>query len=289
MDFTGKLILIVGGSSGIGLATARQLAAKGADVWILARTKEKLVKAESEIRNHCRSSGQRIGYLVADVSDEKQVTSVLNQWIAEAGVPDIVINSNGIVEPGYFENQSAQVFHLMMDANFFGVLHVIKAVIPGMIARQSGHIVNLSSLAGLVGWYGYTAYASSKFAIRGLSEQLRTELKPYGIRVSIVFPNDTQTPQLEYDDLHKPPETKALTSMFGSPLKADFVARTIIKGIEHNKFSIIPGWDLKALIFLYNSFPGLILPVLDKLVSMALNKTQSSHRKPIVPQPVKHT
>ena len=215
------------------------------------------------------------------------MTSVIRGWIAKEGVPDIVINSAGIVEPGYFENQSIDIFHQMMNVNFFGSLHIIKAVVPGMIARQSGHIVNISSLAGMVGWYGYTAYASSKFAIRGLSEQLRTELKPYGIKVSIVFPNDTLTPQLEYDDLHKPPETKALTSMFGSPLKADFVAKTIVRGIERNQFTIIPGLDLRLLIFLYESMPGIILPVLDMLVGVALKKTNSTHRKLTIDPSVK--
>ena len=279
MDFSGKLILITGGSSGIGLATAKILAAKGANIWILSRDPEKLAKAEAEIRASRKSNDQKIGVMSADVSDEKQVSSILTSWMAESGTPDIVINSSGIVEPGYFEEQTEEIFHQMMDVDFFGTLHVIKTIVPAMIARHSGHIVNISSGAGFVGWFGYSAYGAAKYAVRGLSEQLRTELKPQGIRVSVVFPFDTKTPQLEYDDLHKPPETKALSTMIGSPVKAEFVAKYIVKGIERNRFYIVPGLDIQVLFFLYNSFPGIILPILDWLVERAVKKTNGNGRK----------
>ena len=153
MDFSKKLTLITGGSSGIGLATAYQIAASGADVWILARDPEKLKAAEAKIKAARKSSEQKTGILVADVSNEAQVTSVINEWMNQVGVPDIVINSAGIVEPGYFENQTTAIFRRMLDVDLFGVLHVTRAVSPGMIKRQSGHIVNISSAAGFVGWY----------------------------------------------------------------------------------------------------------------------------------------
>jgi 3-dehydrosphinganine reductase len=279
MDFTKKLTLITGGSSGIGLATACLLAAAGADVWILARDPEKLKAAEAKIKASQKSTDQKTGILVADVSNETQVTSVINQWMSQVGTPDILITSAGIVEPGYFEDQSVKIFHQMMDVDFFGVLHVVRAVSPGMVRRQSGHIVNISSGAGFVGWYGYAAYGSSKFAVRGLSEYLRTEMKPFGIKVSVVFPFDTKTPQLEYDDLHKPPETKALNSLIGSPVKADAVAKAIVKGISRGSFYIIPGFDIQVLYFIYSAFPGIALPILDYLVRIALNRTKSTRRK----------
>jgi len=279
MDFSKKLTLITGGSSGIGLATAYQIAASGADVWILARDPEKLKAAEAKIKAARKSSEQKTGILVADVSNEAQVTSVINEWMNQVGVPDIVINSAGIVEPGYFENQTTAIFRRMLDVDLFGVLHVTRAVSPGMIKRQSGHIVNISSAAGFVGWYGYTAYSSAKFAVRGLSECLRTELKPYGVKVSVVFPFDTDTPQLEYDDLHKPPETKVLSGLVGSPVKVDVVAKTIVKGISHGSFFIIPGIDVQALYFIYSAFPGIALPILDYMVRISLKRTNSKRQK----------
>jgi 3-dehydrosphinganine reductase len=279
MDFSGKLILITGGSSGIGLATACQLSRLGANIWILARDSKKLEGALQQIQEAARSADQQFGMLSADVTNWQEIKDVLTQWKSQIGIPDILINSSGIVEPGYFEETPLETFHLMMDVNYFGMLHVIKNLIPDMIARRSGHIVNISSGAGFVGWYGYGAYGPSKYAVRGLCEQLRTEMKPFGIKVSVVFPFDTQTPQLEYEDTRKPPETKALSSMIGSPVKAEFVAKTILNGITHGNFYIIPGLDVKVLFFLYNAFPGLVLPILDYLVKLALKKTNSQRRK----------
>ncbi len=279
MDYTKKVVLITGGSSGIGLETACQLAASGADIWILARNPEKLKSAEDQIKAARKSTDQRTGTLVADVSNETQITDVINQWISQIGTPDIIINSAGIVEPGYFEDQTVEIFRQMMDVDFFGALHVIRAVVPGMIARQSGHIVNISSGAGFVGWYGYSAYGSAKFALRGLSEYLRTEMKPFGIKVSVVFPFDTETPQLEYDRHHQPPETKVLSGLIGSPVKAEAVARSIVRGISRENFYIIPGLDIQVLFFLYNAFPGIVLPLLDYLVNITLNRTHSTRRK----------
>ena len=279
MDFKDKLVLITGGSSGIGLTIACQLAALGADIWILARDCEKLEKAEAQIKAARRSSEQRTGYLSVDVADRTRVTEILRQWTSEVGTPDLVFNCAGIVEPGYVEDQGEEIYRHQMDVDFFGILHVILAVLPGMIKRHSGHFINMSSGAGLVGWYGYTVYGSTKFAVRGLSEHLRTELKPYGIKVSVVFPFDTKTPQLVYDDLHKPPETKALSSLIGTPFEPEFIAKTIIKGVSKGSFYIIPGFEIKVLYFLYSAFPWLMLPVLDYLVNIALNRTHSTRRK----------
>ena len=112
-----------------------------------------------------------------------------------------------------------------MATNYFGTLHVIKAVTPGMIDRGSGHIVNICSLGGFLGVFGYSAYCASKYAVRGLSDVLRAELRPYGIHFSVVYPPDTDTPQLAYENPFKPPETRALGS--GKALSAAEVARTI--------------------------------------------------------------
>ncbi len=121
----------------------------------------------------------------------------------------------------------------MMAVNYFGTLHVVKTVLPGMLARGSGHIVTISSLAGVVGVFGYTAYGASKYAVRGFSDALRAELKPQGIGVSIVYPPDTDTPQLAYEKLYKPPETKAITEV-GGMIPAEKVAQAIVHGVARD-------------------------------------------------------
>ena len=113
-----------------------------------------------------------------------------------SGVPDLVINSAGIARPGEFEGVTLDDFDQMMAINFMGTVNVTHAILPAMLQRKSGHIVNISSLVGFLGMYGYTAYASSKFAIRGFTDSLRAEVKTKGIDLSIVFPTDTDTPQL---------------------------------------------------------------------------------------------
>jgi len=144
-----------------------------------------------------------------------------------------------------------------MAVNYFGTLYAIKAVAPAMVARRSGQIVLISSGAGLVGLFGYTAYAPSKFALRGLAESLRGELKPAGVAVTIVYPPDTDTPQLTEENLTKPAETRALTAA-GGLWTADAVARVTLDGMRRGKFSITPGAQLTALSWLHS----LIAPIL---------------------------
>jgi 3-dehydrosphinganine reductase len=241
MEIQGKLALVTGGSSGIGLATALKLAENGASVWILARNPARLAEAEQKIKAACRGSNQRTGTLVADISDAAQVTTVIQKWIAEVGVPDLVINSAGEAYPGYFQDLDTSVYRKLIEINYLGTVHVNKAVLPVMIARHSGYIVNISSGAGFVAYFGYTAYSASKFAVRGFTDALRDELKSTGVQISIVFPPDTQTPQLDFENTIIPYETRVINDD-GGLFKAEFVADEILKGVRHNQYQIIPGF-----------------------------------------------
>lgn len=267
--FRDRVALITGGSSGIGLAVARLLAAWGAHVWLLARRKEALEAALAELH---RSSDQRCGTLPADVTDPKQVTAAIQRLTREAGLPDLVVNSAGVAHPGYVQDLSLEVFRQMMEVNYFGTVHVVKAVLPGMIARRSGHIVNISSVAGFLGVFGYTAYGSSKFAVRGFSDALRTELKPFDVRVSIVFPPDTDTPQLAYENEFKPPETKALAGNAGV-MSPEAVARAILRGVVLGKYIILPGLDTMLLYHLNGLLGSAVYPLMDWMIDRARRKT----------------
>ena len=278
-DFSGKKILITGGSSGMGLATALKLASLGANLWLLGRDPQKLEAARAQVEGARSSAGQKVSTIAADVSNYAQITTVLGQLIKESGAPDIVINAAGVVEPGYFDTQDVEQFHRMMDIDYFGTLHVLKVIVPEMINRKSGHIVNFSSIAGVVGWYGYTAYGAAKFAVGGLSQHLRTELAPYGIKVTVVCPPDTDTPQLAYDKQHQPPEAKALSDFWNKPIKADRVAALTVNAIVRGQFTVVPGIDNRFLIFLYNNFPGLAFAILDWSVRECLKKTNSTRKK----------
>ncbi len=259
MNFNQKHAIITGGSSGIGKATAKLLAIKGANLTIIARSLEKLETAKAEIEAVQLHPEQRILTQVADVSDRLQVEIAIKNSVEEMGVPDLLITSAGISIPGYFQELPIEIFEKTMAINYFGSLYCVRAVLPYMTPQKQGNIVLISSGAGLIGIYGYTPYCPSKFALRGLAESLRGELKPLGIQVTIVYPPDTDTPQLEAENKTKPPETKRITET-AKMWQADDIAQEIVTGIEKNIFAIAPGIEMTLLSRLHSVLaPGLNL------------------------------
>ena len=259
-------ILITGGSSGIGKATAKLLAAEGANVSIIARDRAKLESAKTEIEQYRLRSSQQVLTWSADVADRHQAEQAVSQAIEQLGAPDLLMTCAGIAHPGYFREIPIEIFERTMAVNYFGSLYCVRAALPAMEQRGKGQIVMISSGAGLIGIYGYTPYCPSKFALRGLAESLRGEVKQSGIGVSIVYPPDTDTPQLAEENKTKPPETKAITAT-ASLWSADAVAQTILKGIKNRSFMITPGQEMAVLA----RFHSLMSPVLqwyfDRLVA----------------------
>jgi 3-dehydrosphinganine reductase len=266
MKFNGKHAIITGGSSGIGKATARLLVAKGCHVCLIARDAVKLEQARRELAGAKQYPEQKISIASADVSDRVQAEKAIQRAIAELGPPDILIASAGIARPDYVGNLSIEVFERTMAVNYFGSLYCVLEVLKSMETRGTGHIVLLSSGAGLIGLFGYSAYSPSKFAVRGLAESLRGELKFSGIDVSIVYPPDTDTPQLEEENRTKPPETKAITAV-AKLWSADAVAAEILRGIEKKSFAIAPGLEMTLLARLHSLFGGAINSLLDREVA----------------------
>lgn len=275
--FNNKTILITGGSSGIGLALARKFTCLGANVLILARRKDPLKHALDIIEADRLNEQQILEMISADVSDFNQINTEITNLAGQGIVPDILINSAGVVHPGEIENLDIEKFQWMMDINYFGTVNTVKSILPFMIERSAGKIVNICSMAGFLGIYGYTAYCGSKFAVRGFSDALRSELKRYHIQVSLVFPPDTNTPQLEYDNKFKPQITKELTSSAGL-IEPQIVADAIIKGIEHNKYIITPGFESTLFYTLQSVTGGLVYKIMDYLVKKAQNNIQTNTR-----------
>lgn len=264
--FTGKLAFITGGSSGIGLELGRQLTAAGADVLLLARDRTKLERALAAVERERAAQVQKLEIAVVDVTDFEQVTGVVDRLQARSGSPDLVINNAGAAHPGYVEALDVDIFRWMMEVNYFGTVHMTKAVLPGLLEKGSGHILNVSSIAGFLGVYGYTAYGASKFAVRGFSDALRAEMRPKGIKVSILYPPDTETPQLHYENRFKPPETKALAGS-ASVMSAEQVAKTALRGVRRGRYVIIPGWEGKLLYWLAGAAGTLAYPIMDWMLT----------------------
>lgn len=267
--FQNCLALITGGSSGIGLALARLLLAEGARVALLARNPERLAQARENLLDAYPRA--EISVWSADVTNAPQVTALLETFVAQQGTPDLLINSAGMAHPGRFEELPLEIFDQMIAVNYLGTVYVTKALIPAMLERGSGHIVNISSVAGFLNIYGYTAYGAAKFAVRGFSDALRMELKPRGIQVSLVFPPDTDTPQLAYENQFKPEVTRALAGNAGV-LSPDFVAQEILAGVRRNAYLILPGFETKVIYVVSRLLGAGVNPILDYLVRRTLQR-----------------
>ncbi len=275
MFFKDKHIIITGGSSGIGFELAKQIAQQGGNVAILARRKDALQHADESIREISSASCLAIP---TDVRHLEQVHQAVEQIRQTWGSLDILINAAGVAHPGYVQDLDVEIFRWMMEVNYFGTVHMTKAVLPEMIARRQGIIVNIASLAAVIGLFGYTAYGASKFAVRGFSDALRAELKPLGIKVALVLPPDTDTPQLAYENQYKPPELKLLFPELGV-VSPQVVAQAILRGIQKGRYVIIPDFGSLLIYRLIFLFGDGVYPIIDLLVRRARSKMKDAKQK----------
>jgi 3-dehydrosphinganine reductase len=252
VDFHNQHTIITGGSSGIGRAIARLLTRRGAHVSIIARRQELLEDTLAELEGLRDHPAQRLCARSADLSEWEQAQEAIATLTAGDYPPDVLINAAGFAHPGYCEELPLEIFRTTMDVDFFGTLHPIKAALPAMMERRSGHIVNFSSVAGFVGVFGYTAYSAAKFAVRGFSDALSQEMRPYGIYVSTVFPPNADTPGFRHENQHKPLETRRVEGAVKT-LSPDQVAQAVIRGIERRRPYITPDLETRLYFLLTNS------------------------------------
>ena len=275
--YQGKLALITGGSSGIGFEIARQLVELGCSVLLLARDQEKLFSVQKLLGAKLVGGNQKVLTFSADVSDYAAMQTVASDILLSVGLPNFIFNCAGVARPGYVEELPIEVYKWTMDIDYHGTVNVTKAFLPALIKRGSGHIINISSMAGVIGAFGYTAYSGAKFAVRGFTDTLRAELKPKGIQVSIVFPPDTDTPQLTWETQFKPPETAILAGS-DKPLQAAYVAQTVLQDVARNKYVIVPGWNAKLMYGLATHLGGLVYPLMDLIIKDATKKSLSTRK-----------
>jgi NAD(P)-dependent dehydrogenase (short-subunit alcohol dehydrogenase family) len=184
--FQGKCVVITGGSRGLGLVLARQLAAAGARLTLVARDEAELQRAADDIRS--RHAQAEVLIVSADVTDRAAVERAAARAIDRYGRIDILINNAGIIQVGPLEHMTLSDFDDAMRTHFWGPLFFVLAVVPYMRRQGSGRIVNISSVGGRIAVPHLVPYSASKFALAGLSEGLRAELAPAGIVVTTVCP-----------------------------------------------------------------------------------------------------
>jgi 3-dehydrosphinganine reductase len=272
--FLKKNVLVTGGSSGIGLAIAKNLVSNGANIWILARRPDQLEIARQEIEGLRMDPNQIIEVISADVVDFDEIAQELENFCSKNGPPDILINSAGVALPGFVVDMPVDKYRWMMDINYFGTVQTTKTVLPYMLQRGSGIIVNISSFLGVLSIHGYSAYSSTKYAIRGFTDALRAEMHMRGIQVSIVFPDDTDTPQFAEEKKHRP---EIVNAIWGDspPMSPGKVAEDILNGVAKGHYMIVPGLKTRILFDLAFLVGRRIHRVINLLESFALRGMRS--------------
>jgi NADP-dependent 3-hydroxy acid dehydrogenase YdfG len=229
MSLQGKVALITGASSGIGAATALKLAASGAKVGLAARRTERLAALGAEIE---KAGGQAIA-LEMDVVDSASVESGVAKLADAFGTIDILFNNAGLMPLSDIDALKTDEWHRMVDVNLKGVLNTTAAVLPHMIGRKSGHIVNTSSIAGRKVFAGLSVYCATKHAITALSDGMRIELgKKHNIRVTCVQPGAVETEL--YDQISDPAARRQMDDlkMQMEFLKAEDIAETVLFALQ---------------------------------------------------------
>ncbi len=264
--FAGAHAVVTGGSSGIGLACAKEFAARGAHVALIARDPGRLEIAQEAVSAVRRDASQRVLVASVDLGDPDATTCAFETLAAEGFAPDILVNSAGVIVPGEFASMPLADLEANMTSGYWSVVNPCKAVVPGMLERGRGHIVNVSSVAGFLGIYGYTGYAAAKYAVLGFSEALRFEMRPHGVAVSVVLPPDTDTPALAAEKRMRPPETEAVAGNI-KPIAPDRVAHAVVRGMERGRFHIIPDATSRFYFRLKGLLPELFFRIVDRDVA----------------------
>jgi 3-dehydrosphinganine reductase len=260
-SFSGTSGILGGGSRGIGRAIAHDLVRCGGNLLVLARNKADLEKLRAELEQLRSAKDQVIAVEPCDTTSRKEVEAVFSGYIKKHGVPDYLINNVGYSYPQYIEKLTLEDFKKNMDVNYCGQLIPTLTLLPHFMKAKKGHIINVSSMMGYFGVIGYASYCPTKFAIVGLSEVLRHELKPYNINVSILYPPDTDTPGYEKENQTKPEECKAMSESV-KMLRPEQVSAALIKGIVKKKYRILPG-EAGFVNRMYRHFPRLVRMIID--------------------------
>ncbi|PZE19541.1 SDR family oxidoreductase [Paenibacillus xerothermodurans] len=218
--------MITGASSGIGEAAAKELASKGAKLVLAARREDRLKKLQEDIQNQ---GGQAI-YKVTDVTSHEQMEELAAYALTEFGKIDVLINNAGLMPNSFLYKKQIDDWNKVIDVNIKGVLDGIAAVLPSMRERKSGHIINLSSVAGHVVGPTSTVYAATKHAVRAISEGLRKEEYSNNIRSTIISPGAVKSELTE--SITDPDVKAAVGEMYKGAIEAEAIARAIAFAIE---------------------------------------------------------
>ena len=243
MRVEGRTVLITGASSGIGAATAVTVARKGARPLLLARNKEKLAELAGRIS---REGGQARAYPV-DCGDPHAVAEVAGVIADDVGQVDILVNNAGAGRFLFFDETDPQEFGQMMAAPYFAAVYVTRALLPAMLDRDEGHIVNVNTPIAFMPWPGAAGYAAARWAIRGFNEALRLDLHGTGVKVTHVVPGKVSSGYFE----HNPGAEEAIPGVAKliRTLTPEQVADVVVEAVEGDKRVVFAPLALRLLVW----------------------------------------
>ena len=250
--------MITGGSRGLGLALAEEFARLGCNIVICARNQEELTRARRQIER----LGAEVVTIVCDVSKQHEVEHMASVARQHFGKIDLLVNNAGIISVGPLLSQTAEDFKEAMDVMFWGTVFPTLAVLPQMIERGAGRIVNISSIGGKVSIPHMLPYSCAKFAVVGFSEGLHAELKRFGLHVLTVAPGLMRTgSHLNASFKGKQKQEYGWFALSGtSPLlsiSAERAARQIVDAVRRNQAELVISWQAKILAHVHGAVPGL--------------------------------
>jgi len=255
---SGKRCFITGAASGIGRATALAAARQGAELYLTDIQGEALERTVAEVG----SSGGRVAHSQAlDIRDHDAVAALAEEIHATHGSMDVVMNVAGVSTWGTIERLEHSDWQQMIEVNLLGPISVLESFVPAMIeAGRGGHVVNVSSAAGLFGLPWHAAYSASKFGLRGVSEVLRFDLRRHRIGVSLVCPGGVRTPLVQSAEIvgvdKQSPRMRAMVRRFEShAVSPEHVAERIVAGVERNRYLVFTSADIRIGHWAQRYFP----------------------------------
>ena len=255
MDIKGKVVIITGASSGIGAAAALEFGREGAKVVLAARRTDKLQELVNEIR--AMQNGAEAFVLQTDISKLDDIQRLVAQTVERFGRVDVLVNNAGFGRLKWLETlDPLEDIQAQFDVNVLGVIQTTRQVLPIMIKQRSGSIINICSIAGLVGTPTYTIYAATKHAVHGFSEALRREVKPWGIDVSLIYPGGVRGTEFP-DHAGIQRKTNASTPKF-MVLTAEQVGKAVVSLVHRPRRMWVLPWMWRFTIFLNRFLPGLV-------------------------------